>query len=187
MTMSNTAVVVIDVQNAVLSVPGMLRPAETMAALDACVARIAGLLARARGSNIPILFVQHDGTVGHRLQPGSVGGQIRPELTPRCNEPVVHKRASDSFLHTTLDADLRSRKIGRLIVAGCMTQYCVDTTVRRAVTLGYDVTLIADGHMTADSPVLTFEQIIAHHNELLDGFDADEHVVSVVPAEQAIL
>ena len=91
MTMSNTAVVVIDVQNAVLSVPGMLRPAETMANLDACVARIAGLLARARGSNIPIFFVQHDGTVGHRLQPGSVGGQIRPELTPRCNEPVVHK------------------------------------------------------------------------------------------------
>ena len=187
MIMSNTAVVVIDVQNAVLSVPGMLRPAETMAALDACVARIAGLLVGARRSDIPILFVQHDGTVGHRLKPGSVGWQIRPELTPRCSEPVVHKRASDSFFHTTLDAELQSRKIGRLIVAGCMTQYCVDTTVRRAATLGYDVTLVADGHMTADFSVLTFEQIIAHHNELLDGFDADEHLVSVVPSEQAML
>ena len=114
MTMSNPAVVVIDVQNAVLSVPGMLRPAETMANLDACVARIAGMLTRARGSNIPILFVQHDGTVGHRLQPGSDGWQIRPELTPRCSEPVVHKRASDSFFYTTLDAELQSRKIGRL-------------------------------------------------------------------------
>jgi nicotinamidase-related amidase len=38
-----------------------------------------------------------------------------------------------------------------------MTQYCVDTTVRRAVSLGYEVTLVGDGHMTADSDALTFE------------------------------
>ena len=38
-----------------------------------------------------------------------------------------------------------------------MTQYCVDTIVRRAVSLGYEVTLVGDGHMTADSDALTFE------------------------------
>jgi len=45
-----------------------------------------------------------------------------------------------------------------------MTQYCVGTSVRRAVSLGYDVTLAEDGHLTADSESLTFDQIIAHHN-----------------------
>lgn len=172
--MDNTALVIIDVQNAVLSVPGMMRTAETMAAYDACVARIASLLTRARRSNIPVLFVQHDGTMGQRLERGSLCWQIRPELMPDWNEPVLHKAFSDSFFQTTLDAELRSRKISGLIVAGGMTPYCIATSLRRAVTLGYDVMLVADGHMTTDSGALTFNQIIAHRNELLDGFDAGE-------------
>jgi hypothetical protein len=72
-------------------------------------------------------------------------------MTPALGEPVVHKSACDSFFETPLAAELESRKIGKLIIAGCMTQYCVDTSVRRAVSLGYDVMLMADGHMTADS------------------------------------
>jgi nicotinamidase-related amidase len=67
-----------------------------------------------------------------------------------------------------------------------MTQYCVDTTVRRAVSLGYDVTLVADGHMTADSGALGFEQIIEHHNALLGGFDAGPHSVTVAPLDQVL-
>lgn len=65
-----------------------------------------------------------------------------------------------------------------------MTQFCVDTTVRRAVSLGYDVDLVSDGHMTADFGGLSFEQIIAHHNALLDGFDAGLHSVRIVPHDQ---
>jgi hypothetical protein len=68
-----------------------------------------------------------------------------------------------------------------------MTQYCIDTTVRRAVSLGYDVILAADGHMTADTGALPFEQIIAHHNALLDGFDAGEHEVFVRPSAEILL
>ena len=41
--------------------------------------------------------------------------------------------------------------------------------------------LAADGHMTADSGALGFEQIIAHHNGLLDGFDASNKTVTVTP------
>ena len=68
-----------------------------------------------------------------------------------------------------------------------MTEYCIDTTVRRAFSLGYDVTLVADGHLTVDSGVLTFDQIISHHNSLLDGFDAGNHSVRVVPLSQVLL
>jgi hypothetical protein len=35
--------------------------------------------------------------------------------------------------------------------------------------------------MTADSVGLRFELIIQHHNSLLDGFDAGDHVVEVAP------
>ena len=62
-----------------------------------------------------------------------------------------------------------------------MSQFCVDTTVRRAVFLGYDVTLIADGHTTGDTATLTFSEIIAHHNETLDGFDAGKAAVEIRP------
>jgi hypothetical protein len=47
------------------------------------------------------------------------------------------------------------------------------TACRAAVALGYQVTLLSDAHSTFDSPVLTAEQIVAHHNSTLgDGFVA---------------
>jgi nicotinamidase-related amidase len=97
---------------------------------------------------------------------------------------VIHKRACDAFFETTLDAAVAAAGIQQLVICGCMTQYCVDTTVRRAVSLGYDVVLAADGHMTADTDALRFEQVIAHHNALLDGFDAGEHEVRVCPSAE---
>ena len=65
-----------------------------------------------------------------------------------------------------------------------MTEYCVDTTARRAVSMGYDVTLVSDAHTTIDNKLLTAAQIIAHHNALLDGFDAGPHAVTVKPADE---
>jgi len=65
-----------------------------------------------------------------------------------------------------------------------MTDYCVDTTSRRAVSVGYDVTLVSDAHTTIDNKLLTAAQIIAHHNALLDGFDAGSHSVTVKPADE---
>jgi nicotinamidase-related amidase len=179
--MPNEALVIIDVQNAILGSADTPSRIENHAALDVVVARIAALIGRARSQGIPVVFVQHDGPTGYRLETGTPGWQIRPEIAPIKGEPVVHKMACDSFFETALAAELESRQIGKLIVAGCMTQYCVDTTVRRAVSLGYDVTLVRDAHMTSDFGGLTYEQIIAHHNALLDGFDAGSHGVRVVP------
>lgn len=120
--MANEAVVIIDVQNAILDVADMARRIKTDAALDALVARIATLIRRAHNHAIPVLFVQHDGQVGHRLEARSPGWQIRQEITPSDGEPVIHKSACDSFFETTLATELESRAIDRLIVAGCMTQ-----------------------------------------------------------------
>lgn len=185
--MANNAVVVIDVQNAILDFPGLKRRAETQAAFDSVVMRIAAFIGRARERDIPVLFVQHDGPAGHRLERGTPGWRLRQELAPVPGEPIIHKTACDSFFETTLEAELKSRNIETLIVTGCMTEYCVDTSVRRAVSLGYDVALVADGHMTADSGGLTFEQIIAHHNSLLDGFSAGNRSVRVARFDQLLL
>ncbi len=177
-----TALVVIDVQRGILDIPGLARKKEIDQALDETVLRIRSLADRARRARVPVLYVQHNGGPGHRLEPGTPGWTIREEIAPLPGEPVISKRACDAFFETRLQEELAARKIKQLVIAGCMTQYCIDTSVRRAMSLGFDVLLAADGHATADTPTLRFEQIIAHHNALLDGFDAGEHEVRVVPA-----
>ena len=142
------------------------------------------LLANARASNTPIIYVQHDGEAGHPLEVGSEGWQIHPEIKPHPEDLIIPKRASDSFFETTLQRELEARGIKHLIVTGCMTEYCVDTTARRAVSMGYDVTLVSDAHTTIDNKRLTAAQIIARHNALLDGFDAGSHAITVKTADE---
>jgi nicotinamidase-related amidase len=79
---------------------------------------------------------------------------------------------------------LDQRDISRLVITGCATQYCIDTACRRAVSLGYDVTLVKDAHTTVDNEMLKAEQVIAHHNAVLDGFDAGPHQVTLRPAAE---
>jgi nicotinamidase-related amidase len=154
---------------------------------DSVLSNIAGLLGKARSSDLPVLFIQHDGPKGHPLEVNTAGWAIHVSIRPRGGETVIRKRASDSFFETRLAEELKKQGIDHLIVAGGMSEYCVDTTCRRAVTLGYDVTLVADGHLTRDTPVLTASQIIAHHNLVLDGFSAGEHSIKVTPTAQVFL
>jgi nicotinamidase-related amidase len=184
MPAAKTALVVIDVQRGILEIPNLVRKKEIDQALDETVGRIAGLIARARTARVPVIYIQHDGSPGHRLEPGTSGWPLRPETAPQPGDPVIHKRACDAFFETTLAAELAAAGIQQLVICGCMTQYCVDTTARRAVSLGYAAVLAADGHMTADTDTLRFEQVIAHHNALLDGFDAGEHEVRVCPSAE---
>ncbi len=186
MTAPKTALLVIDVQQGILAIPDLVRRKQIDQALNEMVARVAGLIERSRAADVPVIYVQHDGSRGHRLEPETPGWRFRPEIAPRTGELVIHKRACDAFFETSLQSELATMGAHKLVVCGCMTQYCVDTTVRRAVSFGYDVTLVADGHMTADTPTLRFEQIIAHHNALLDGFDAGEHEIQVRPSSEIL-
>lgn len=144
---------------------------------------IAGLLAKAREENVPVIFIQHDGGPGHPLEPGSEGWPINPMIEPQESEPVIHKRASDSFYQTSLHETLQARGIKRLVVTGAMTEYCVDTTCRRAASLDYDVVLVADGHLTGDNGILKAAQIVAHHNYVLANVAHPTHPISVVTAK----
>ena len=74
------------------------------------------------------------------------------------------------FLGTGLDARLRALGIGRLVIAGMQTEFCVDTTTRAAFAHGYKVVLASDAHSTFDSPALKAADIVAHHNTVLRSF-----------------
>ncbi len=46
----------------------------------------------------------------------------------------------------------------------------MDTTCRRAFSLGFEVTLVSDGHSTWENATLTADQIIRHTNDTLAGW-----------------
>jgi len=180
MTMSKanpTALLVIDVQVGIIDVLRAYKGSEV-------IGNIGELLSRARTSGTPVIYIQHDGQPGDVLETGSLGWQIHPGVAPSFGEPVINKKFSDSFFETTLSHELETRGARHLIITGCETQYCIDTACRRAVSLGYDVTLVSDAHTTVDNPILKAEQVIAHHNSLLDGFDAGAHKVTVKPSSE---
>jgi nicotinamidase-related amidase len=80
---------------------------------------------------------------------------------------IIHKTAADAFFKTNLEEELNKREITHLVICGLQTELCVDTTCRRAVSMGYHVTLASDTHSTWDSRELTAQQIINHHNQVL--------------------
>lgn len=142
------------------------------------------LLDRARSSGTPVIYVQHNSPEGTLLEPGTAKWPIHPAITPHEGEPVIQKDSPDSFHNTQLQKELEARGIKRLVITGGQTQYCVDTSVRRATAQGYDVLLVSDAHTTEDSKTLPAEKIIAFYNETLHGFWAGEHVVRVKPTSK---
>jgi nicotinamidase-related amidase len=85
-------------------------------------------------------------------------------LDVRPGDAVIRKGACDAFQGTRLAAQLRRWGIGTVVLLGYATEFCVDSTVRRATSRGLRVVVVRDGHTTNDSPVLPATRIIAHHN-----------------------
>jgi nicotinamidase-related amidase len=158
-----TALLLIDIQQ------GMFGPDEVCHEPERLLANAAALLGCARAAGVPVFHVQHCEEQGAPLAHESAGWQIRPEVAPRAGEPVTEKWACSSFHKTGLDERLRAAGIGRLVVAGLQTEFCIDTACRVAQSLGYAVTLAGDAHSTMDNPLLKADQIIRHHNRVLSG------------------
>lgn len=150
------------------------------------LANIQTLLQKARAAKTPVIYIQHAGDEGGSLAVHSAGWQIHPLVVPQEGEIILGKRTSDSFYQTSLQQELAARETTHLVITGCKTQYCIDTTCRRATTLGYDVTLVSDAHTTTDNNVLTAAQIVAHHNETLDDFGNDDHVIVLKPSSEML-
>jgi len=79
---------------------------------------------------------------------GAPDGEILPELAPAEDDLIFRKTTAGGFAGTDLDFTLRSLGVRTLIVAGVATNQCVESTVREASHLGYDVVLLQDGCAT---------------------------------------
>lgn len=154
---SATAVLMIDLQIGLLE--GAYRS-------ESVVSRGAALVSRAREGEVPVIYVQHDHQSYEPLRRGAPTWEIHPDLAPCASDHLFSKAGSDAFFETPLTELLHDLDIERIVIMGLQTEYCVDTTCRRALSQGFDVVLAGDAHTTADG-VLTAQEIIRHHNFLL--------------------
>jgi nicotinamidase-related amidase len=159
-----TALLIIDMQLGNFHGPDPVPGGENL------LATVQRLIARARGPVVPIFYVQNTGRTGDPDEIGTPGWEIHPTIAPKEGDVVIAKETPDAFHETTLHQELNSQGIERLVIAGLQTEYCIDTTCRRAYSLGYDVVVVKDAHSTWNSADLEAAQIIRHHNRVLGGW-----------------
>jgi ureidoacrylate peracid hydrolase len=85
-----------------------------------------------------------DGSESRILIRDTWNTDIVPQLAPQADDVVVYKTRFSGFYQTDLDTRLRKLGIKYLIVTGCTTSICVESTVRDAMFRDYLCVLLAD-------------------------------------------
>lgn len=85
---------------------------------------------------------------GFNVPKGSWDAQVIEPIAPEDDEIVLPKTSSSVFVSTNIDYVLRNLGIRYLVIAGVLTDQCVESAVRDACDLGYLVTLVHDACAT---------------------------------------
>ncbi|MFD1413932.1 cysteine hydrolase family protein [Oceanobacillus jeddahense] len=167
----STALIIVDIQNDYFSNGRMELVNPDKAATNA--AKILEWFRTYHKDNI--FHVQHiasDPALGFFL-PDTEGVKINEVVQPLENENIITKHFPNSFLKTELERKLKEKEITKVVIAGMMTHMCIDATVRAAVDLGYDTTLIEDACATLDlsyeGKVTTADQV---HNAFISALES---------------
>ncbi len=104
----------------------------------------ARLLETARTNGAMVVHIRHEAENSAFLRKGTPGTAIHPAVAPAPSEIVVSKQHPNSFLGTDLENILRTHGIERLVVGGMIAWMCVQSTVRAASDLGFEVHLVPD-------------------------------------------
>ena len=149
-----TALLLIDLQNDYF--PGGKYPLWNT---DAVLASVEAAVARAHREGMDIVHVQHVSANSDApfFHPGSDGARIHPRiLAVAPDAPVVVKQFADAFHRTDLASLLAQRGIGRLLLAGMMTQNCILATALSKGAAPYGVAVLAEGTTTVDPMIHRF-------------------------------
>jgi len=168
-----TALLIIDVQRALTAGP------EAALDVDEVLARVNELSARARAAGAPVVVIQHEDDGPMRF--GTTAWELADGLVTTESDVRLRKQTTNSFHQTGLHELLQERQVSRLVICGLQTDFCVDTTVRQALPLGYRVVVAADAHSTIDGAIPA-AQIIAHHNYIFRNITSFGPVIEVTPS-----
>ena len=157
-----SALLIVDVQRGLFeSTPP---PYEAAVVLE----RINRLSSMARKAGVPVVFAQHERD-GSPLQYGSEKWELDKRLVVEPGDVMLRKTTPDVFQGSALSNHLAAWGTKELVICGYASEFCIDTTTRRASALGFSVQLVSDAHTTHDKPHATAAQIRIHHNATLPG------------------
>jgi len=194
----STALVVIDPYNDFISEGGKVWDRlKTVAEANECVPHMLQVLNAARKAELRVFYALH-----HRYRPGDYeswkyiapiqkrawsrrtfeegtwGGEIRSEFAPQPGDIVAQEHwCSSGFANTDLDLLLKRHGIHKLIVIGLIASTCVESTVRFAAELGYEVTVVKDAiadwsdenmHAALDINIPNYATAIVTAQEIID-------------------
>jgi nicotinamidase-related amidase len=139
------ALLIIDIQNDYF--PG---GAMELVGSPAAGAQAGKLLRAFRQKSLPVIHIQHVSTRPGAtfFLPNTPGVQIHESVAPEAGETVFQKHFPNSFRETPLLEHLRKQQITQLVIAGMMTQMCVDSSTRAAADLGFQCVLAHDACAT---------------------------------------
>jgi len=148
--------------------------------------RINLLSEKFRDRNGSVIFIQHDGTAEQGYEPNSPGWEILPSLIKLDTDTVINKTICDSFYKTTLQEVLTTTNSNRLYITGSASDFCVDTTIRSAVSKDHNVIVVSDCHTTKDRPHLNAKSIIEHHNYVWNDLITAQGSIKVMNLESVL-
>ena len=141
---SGAALIVIDLQNGIVSLP-TAHPAADIVARNARLARAF------RERDLPVVLVNVSGAAPGRTDAGprvlpSAGAwtELIPELDEQPGDLLITKQRPGAFIGTSLDDHLRRHAVTQVFLTGIATSGGVESTARSARDLGYNVVVIVD-------------------------------------------
>jgi nicotinamidase-related amidase len=152
------ALLIIDMQK------GLFIPETPRYAATNVIKRINNLANLFREKDLPIIFIQHNGSSQGEYLPNTEEWELLDELIVKENDYIIEKYANDSFYNSDLENELNKLNIIELYITGCATDFCVNSTIQSAFVKNYQITVVSDGHTTTDRPGLSAEKIIDHYN-----------------------
>ncbi len=146
---SRTALIVVDMQKDFVNEGGALY----VPGASATVTVIGRLVEAFRTRDLQIVYTQDShgegdpefDIWGRHVVEGTVGEEIVDELSPREKDVIVKKPRYDAFYETDLDAILKKRGIGTLVIVGTVANICVHYTAASAALRWYRVICPVDG------------------------------------------
>ena len=158
---------------------------------DNVVKRINSLAKIFREYDYPVIYIQHDGTKENEFVPMTTDWELLDELEVESTDLFLNKYANDSFYRSKLSQILSELNVSELYITGCATDFCVESTIQSALVHDYQITIVSNGHTTADRPHLKAEKVIEHYNWVwknmistkgkIEVFDYDE-ILKMMPA-----
>jgi nicotinamidase-related amidase len=163
-----SALIIIDMQK------GGFKPSEPKYNQEKVISNINLLIETFRKSELPVIFIQHDGTKEYAYIPGTIEWEIIDELNQSPTDHIISKTANSSFYKSDLDKTLKKLGCQSVFISGWATDFCVDATVKSAITHDYEVNIVSDGHTCSDRPNVAAKDVIEYFNWVWQNYTPTE-------------